>query len=114
MSTTHVLLLYALPFACGAGVAWLASPRLWAWHALAVAAAATLSLVIAYGGFLIAAGLMTGNWPQEITLVGIAYALAWFSIPGVFTIVPTAGVGYLLATLSTGRHLRREPLMLEG
>jgi hypothetical protein len=94
MTILHSLLMFALPVACGFGLAWQFNPRHWQTHLAAFVSAISLSIFMAFGGFLVAVGLTTGSWPQEITVAGLAYALAWFSIPAIFTIGPVVALGY--------------------
>ena len=95
MNTAHWLLTFVLPFGCGFGLAWLARPGRWYQHVAAFVAAVGLSLGLSYAGFLIMTGVTTGNWPETITLGGLASGLAWFAIPAMFLFVPATAAGYV-------------------
>lgn len=107
MIIAHWLLIFALPCVCGFVLASLAKPRHWYQHAAAFASALGLSIGLSYGGFLLVLGVMTGNWSQEITLAGLAYALAWFTIPAIFTIGPASTIGYVSGVLARAYLIHR-------
>ena len=87
--------MFVFPLASGFALAWLFNPRRWVTHIAAFVSAISLSVGAAYGGFLVAVGLTMGSWPQEITVAGLVYALAWFAIPAFFTIGPATAIGYV-------------------
>jgi hypothetical protein len=114
MTITHLFLMYVLPGVCGFVLAWLARPRHWYQHAAAFVCALSLSIGLSYAGFLIVLGVMTGNWPQETTLAGLAYALTWFTIPAIFTIGPASTTGYVSGVLARAYLIHRPTRLTAG
>jgi len=107
MIIAHWLLTFALPCVCGFVLAWLARPSHWYQHVAAFVSALILSLGLTYCGFLIVIGVTTGDWPQEISAAGLAYALAWYTIPAIFMIGPASTMGYVIGILARTNVIRR-------
>jgi hypothetical protein len=105
---THYLILHAVPLACGLTTGWIAcvlGGRAFI-HAVLLASAMCVAMLLQYAGLLVMAGIQTGAWPTGATLNGFAYALAWFAIPAAFTTVPLTLVGHT-ATAIAVRQWRR-------
>jgi hypothetical protein len=101
INVIHLLLTFAVPFLCGvvAGCLGSGARRGWALHVAFCLVAIAASILLGYAGFVVFSGAMTGQWPKEFPLAGIAYALAWFAMVAVFTSVPTTVAGYVIGAL---------------
>ncbi len=64
------------------------------------------ALVLEYLGFLVVGGLMTGNWPEEYSVIGLGYGFLWFLIPGIIVSAPQVVMGYGLTWLLHAWRLR--------
>lgn len=104
----HYLILNAVPLLCGMATGWIAGwlgDKLLLQLAWFLCAVGTI-LVVQYAGFVLVAALQTGMWPNQSSLDGLAYALAWFAIPASFTTVPLAGGAHLALALFSRQRRR--------
>lgn len=104
----HALMLYLFPLFVGVAAYGLIGRRVRSvlWQIVICGTATFFALVLEYLGFLVIGGLMTGNWPEEYTVIGLCYGFLWFAIPGIIVSAPQVVIGYGLTWLLHAWRLR--------